>query len=89
MRYNSPNDKNFELGIACPFGWVRENPNAQQEYLDFFRNECGVPIDFCMIENDATSYSQGERFNVDGTVLVIDIGTSVIDFFDICKIEMR
>ena len=80
LRYNSPDDKNFKLGIACPFGWVRENPNAQQEYLDFFRNECGVPIDFCMIEQDATYYSQGERFNVDGTVLVIDIGTSVIDF---------
>ena len=57
-----------------------QDSNAQQEYLNFFRNECGVPIDFCMRENDATRYSQGERFNVDDSVLVIDIGTSVIDF---------
>ena len=78
--YTSPDNKNFELGIACPLDWVLQDSNAQQEYLNFFRNECGVPIDFCMRENDATRYSQGERFNVDDSVLVIDIGTSVIDF---------
>lgn len=80
LEYNSPDDKNFELGIACPSDWVRQDPNAQQEYLDFFRKECGVPVDFCMIENDAKYYSRCERFNGDESVLVIDIGASVIDF---------
>lgn len=80
LRYNSPDDKNFELGIACPSVWVPEDPNAQQEYLDFFRNECGVPVDFCMKEDDALYYSRCERFNEDDAVFVIDIGTSLIDF---------
>lgn len=80
LRYNSPDDKNFELGIACPSQWVREDLNAQQEYLNFFRYECGVPVDFCMKEDDAKYYSRCERFNGDESVLVIDIGTSVIDF---------
>lgn len=48
LQYTSPDDKNFELGIACPSQWVREDLNAQQEYLNFFRYECGVPVDFCM-----------------------------------------
>ena len=80
LRYNSPDDKNFELGIACPSQWEREDLNAQQEYLNFFRYECGVPVDFCMKEDDAKYYSRCERFNRDESVLVIDIGTSVIDF---------
>lgn len=78
--YTSPDNKNFELGIACPFEWVREDYQVQQEYLDFFRYECGVPVDFCMKEDDAKYYSRCERFNGDESVLVIDIGTSVIDF---------
>ena len=80
LEYNSPDDKNFELGIACPSDWIREDANSQQEYLNFFREECGVPVDFCMKEDDAIYYSRCERFNVDDSVLVIDIGTSVIDF---------
>lgn len=78
--YDSPDNKNFELGIACPLDWELQDPNAQQEYLDFFRNECGVPVDLCMKENDARFYSQWERFNGDDSVFVIDISTSTIDF---------
>lgn len=78
--YTSPDNKNFELGIACPLDWELQDPNAQQEYLDFFRNECGVPVDLCMKENDARFYSQWERFNGDDSVFVIDISTSTIDF---------
>lgn len=26
--YTSPDNKNFELGIACPLDWVRQDPNA-------------------------------------------------------------
>ena len=80
LQYTSPDNKNFELGIACPFEWVREDSQVQQEYLDFFRYECGVPVEFCMKENDAIYYSRCERFNGDDAVFVIDIGTSLIDF---------
>lgn len=82
LRYNSPDDKNFKLGIACPFGWVRENPNAQQEYLDFFRNECGVPVDFCMRETDAKwlGIILKHHFDIKDNILVIDSGPYTIDF---------
>ncbi len=79
LRYISPDNKNFEIGIACPSAWVREDSNAQQAYLNFFRNEYGVPVDFCMKENDATYY-RCEGFNREASVFVIDVGTSVTDF---------
>ena len=82
LRYNSPDDKNFELGIACPFGWVRESPNAQQEYLYFFRYECGVPVDFCMRETDAKwlDIILKHHFDIKDNILVIDSGPYTIDF---------
>ena len=83
LQYTSPDNKNFELGIACPSEWVLEDSQVQQEYLDFFRYECGVPVDFCMKEIDAIYYSRCERcerFNGDDAVFVIDIGTRLFDF---------
>ena len=82
LRYNSPDDKNFELGIACPSQWVRENPNAQQEYLNFFRYECGVPVDFCMRETDAKwlDIILKHHFDINDNILIIDSGPYTIDF---------
>lgn len=73
-------DKNFELGIACPSDWVREDPNAQQEYLDFFRNECGLPVDHCIKESDAAFFTKYDRYSSNDSVFVIDLGSSTIDF---------
>ena len=80
--YNSFEDRNFVLGIACPSGWVNEYPNAQQEYLDFFRTECGLPVDICIKESDAAFFTKfyNQQYNVNDRVFVIDLGSSTIDF---------
>ena len=82
LDYKSIEDKNFVLGIACPSGWEKEDPNAQNEYLEFFRNECGLPVDLCIKESDAAFFSKFDRYreNVDENVFVIDLGSSTIDF---------
>lgn len=80
LEYNSFDDKNFELGIACPSDWVREDPNAQKEYLNFFRNECGLPVDHCIKESDAAFFTKFSGYAVDDNVFVIDLGSSTIDF---------
>lgn len=74
------NEKNFELGIACPSDWTRIDPNSQQKYLDFFRNECGLPVDHCIKESDAAFFSKFSRYTKDDCVFVIDLGSSTIDF---------
>ena len=73
-------DKNFELGIACPSDWVREEPDAQQEYLNFFKNECGLPVDHCIKESDAAFFTKFDKYEPDDNVFVIDLGSSTIDF---------
>ena len=80
--YTSPDNKNFELGIACPLDWVRQDSNAQQEYLNFFRYECGVPVDFCMRETDAKLLDiiRKHHFDIKDNILVIDSGPYTIDF---------
>ena len=86
LEYNPESDeKNFELGIACPSDWVREDPNAQQEYLNFFRNDCGLPVDHCIKESDAAFFTKYERYDVNDNVFVIDLGSSTIDFTTYAK----
>ena len=82
LKYNSFEDRNFVLGIACPSGWVNEHPDAQREYLDFFRNECGLPVDICIKESDAAFFTKfyNQQYNVNDRVFVIDLGSSTIDF---------
>lgn len=80
--YTSPDNKNFELGIACPLDWVLQDSNAQQEYLNFYRYECGVPVDFCMRETDAKwlGIILEHHFDIKDNTLVIDSGPYTIDF---------
>ena len=80
LQYESVDNKNFELGIACPSDWVRQDPNAQQEYLDFFRNECGLPVDHCIKESDAAFFTKFDKYDQNDKVFVIDLGSSTIDF---------
>lgn len=80
LEYNSPDDKNFELGIACPSDWIREDANSQQEYLNFFREECGLPVDHCIKESDAAFFTKFSRYASNDKVFVIDLGSSTIDF---------
>lgn len=78
--YRSADDRNFELGIACPSDWIREDPDSQQEYLNFFRDECGLPVDYCIKESDAAFFTKYDRYSPEDNVFVIDLGSGTIDF---------
>lgn len=82
--YRSPSERNFELGIACPTEWssveVRGYKNAKEQYLDFFRTECNIPVDLCINESDAAFFTKYDNYNQTDSVFVIDLGSSTIDF---------
>ena len=82
LEYRSHDDKNFVLGIACPSNWVKVHPEAQTDYVDFFRKECGIPVDFCIKESDAAFFTKfyNQQYRPDDNVFVIDLGSSTIDF---------
>ncbi len=80
ISYNSFEDRNFILGIACPSDWVLIDEDAQKDYLEFFREECGLPVDICIKESDAAFFTKFANYAPNDTVFVIDIGSSTIDF---------
>lgn len=73
-------ESNFIICIAYPSEWKRENPKANMEYLNFFKQECGIkPAMMCITESDAVPYSNIKYFTND-TAFVIDLGSTKIDF---------
>ena len=80
LKYKSYSERNFELWIACPSGWTREDPMAAIKYTDFFRNECGLPIDGCIKESDAAFFSKFDEYKSYNSVFVIDLGSSTVDY---------
>lgn len=84
IKYKSVDERNFVLGIACPTEWkskeARGYKNAKEEYLDFFRSECHLPVDFCINESDAAFFTKYNYNNSTESVFVIDLGSSTIDF---------
>ena len=80
LHYNSiTKEKNFVLGVTCPSDWIRCFVDAEQQYLDFFKYECGMPIDCCFDRSNAYT-SRYNIFNKNDSVLIIDVGSSTIDF---------
>lgn len=74
-------EANFVVCIANPSEWRCIDPNAPKEYLDFFRNECGIiPAVMCINESDAAFYTKYSVYSPNDTVFVIDLGSSTIDF---------
>ncbi len=75
-------ERNFELGIACPTDWRRqeERPTACNEYVDFFRTECSLPVDHCINESDAAFFTKYDNYQATDSVFVVDLGSSTIDF---------
>ena len=82
--YKSVDERNFVLGIACPTEWSSKEVNgyksAKEEYLDFFRSKCKLPVDFCINESDAAFFTKYNDQNPTESVFVIDLGSSTIDF---------
>ena len=74
-------EANFSICIACPSDWRRQDPQTPQDYLEFFRDECGItPIEMCINESDAAFYTKYNDYSSDDTIFVIDLGSSTIDF---------
>lgn len=80
LKYEPNGERNFELWIACPSGWTREDPMAATKYTEFFRNECGLPIDGCVKESDAAFFSKFSEYENYDSVFVIDLGSSTVDY---------
>lgn len=86
IKYTSEYERNFMLGIACPTEWSSKKANdtkfknAKEEYLDFFRSECKLPVDFCINESDAAFFTKYDINKPQDSVFVIDLGSSTIDF---------
>lgn len=75
--------KNFELYIACPSGWNESDPQQIKKYKDFVAEI--IPVEWVIKESDAAYFKfKDQRGNIKtkgiSKVLVIDIGSSTIDF---------
>lgn len=69
-------EKNFLLYIACPSGW---DDKAANDYYNAIKNI--IPIDYMLKESDAAYYRFRDKAQLrDKKVLVIDYGSSTIDF---------
>ena len=70
LNYNPvTGERNFEIYVACPSGWGKEDASQIQEYKKFVSSI--IPVDWV--------FKAEQRF-IDTSVLVIDIGSSTIDF---------
>lgn len=80
LRYNrETGERNFSLYMACPSGWNKEDKTQIHQYLDFFKEI--IPAEWVIKESDAAYYKfKDKEVFQSKSVLVIDIGSSTIDF---------
>lgn len=80
LNYNPvTGERNFEIYVACPSGWGMDDANQIQEYKKFVSGI--IPVDWIIKESDAAYFKfKAEKDFSDSSVLVIDIGSSTIDF---------
>lgn len=72
-------ERNFEIYVACPSGWNEKDPTQIQEYKKFISSI--IPVDWIIKESDAAYFKfKAEQKFPATSVLVIDIGSSTIDF---------
>lgn len=74
------NHAEFCIYAACPSGWNNKDENQIQKYKDFLSDQ--LPIEWVIKESDAAyfKFKAEKDFDSSSTVLVIDIGSSTIDF---------
>ena len=70
----------FCIYAACPSGWNKVDDQQIQRYKEFISNE--APIEWVIKESDAAyfKFKAEKKFDISKSVLVIDIGSSTIDF---------
>lgn len=82
LHINNHGNADFKVYIACPSGW---DDVQIQAYRDFVRNECKIPVADIVKESRAAYIAARRKVgggirNQNGNVLVIDFGSSTIDF---------
>lgn len=82
LHVDSMGNMDYKVYIACPSGW---NDTQIQLYKEFVQNECHVPV-VDIIKESRAAYIATRRKVVDGirnqtgNILVIDFGSSTVDF---------
>lgn len=72
-------ERNFEIHVACPSGWNKKDSTQIQEYKKFISSI--IPVDWIIKESDAAYFKfKAEKDFSATSVLVVDIGSSTIDF---------
>lgn len=73
-------ERNFEIYVACPSGWGKKEDKTQiLEYKKFISSI--IPVDWIIKESDAAYFKFKAKMNFSkSSVLVVDIGSSTIDF---------
>lgn len=82
LHIDNNGNADFKVYIACPSGW---NDKQIQAYRDFVRSECKIPLVDIVKESRAAYIAARRKVgggirNQGGNVLVIDFGSSTIDF---------
>lgn len=84
---NNPQDRNFDLCIACPSAWGEDDKNGHnsviEDYKNFFLEALPInEIKFVIRESDAAFFKfiHLTKQNPNLKILVIDLGSSTIDF---------
>lgn len=76
-------DNDFKLAIACPTKWSDAEKAA---YKDFFEQALGVQIYAIMNESDAAFFAKyNKEYDRNNNILVVDYGSSTIDFTFVSK----
>ena len=81
LEYNPlTGERNFEIYVACPSVWgKKEDETKIQEYKKFISSI--IPVDWIIKESDAAYFKFKAELDFPAiSVLVIDIGSSTIDF---------
>lgn len=76
-------DNDFKLAIACPTKW---SDTEKAAYKEFFETALGIQIYAIMNESDAAFFSKyNKEYDRNNNILVVDYGSSTIDFTFVSK----
>lgn len=81
------NNDDFELAIACPTKWSDEQKEEYKEFFNDALGDYGIEIYAIMNESDAAFFAKYNEDDYDKKVLVVDYGSSTIDFTLVSKGE--
>ena len=79
------NNNDFKLAIACPTKWLDYQKEEYKEFFNEALSDFGIQIYAIMNESDAAFFAKYEDEDRDKNILVVDYGSSTIDFTLVSK----